>query len=299
MKIAVIGGTGFIGSHLTGALVNAGHFPAVIARGLNRNTESLRKLPNLQMMMISIDDERKLFQTINNCDAVIHLAGSSKEQKPGHFKALHVDSTLKIVHAARKAMVNKIVYISYLHASEKGKTNFHKTKAEAEKIIRESSINYTILRPSIVFGPGDHLLSGISRSLSTSPMFATVGLFQRTLRPVSVKDLLRVINAAALDDRLANMTCSVMGPEELTLGTLVGRVSRVTGKPAIAIPVPVLAHAFMTSPSGEGSSMFSSAMVSMLAEGMSKSPADCNETPKDLAPVIAPSEDEIREALGL
>ncbi|MBZ0185073.1 MAG: NAD(P)H-binding protein, partial [Candidatus Obscuribacterales bacterium] len=210
MNIAITGGTGFLGGHFIRYLVNRNHFPTVIARGVSRRAETIRRIPNINFMPIPLNDDSKLFQAFKNCEAVAHLAGINRESERGDFKEVHVESTLRVIHAARKAGIKKILYVSYLKARPGCFSKYHESKWEAEELIRKSGLNYTILKPGMIFGPDDHMITKIARVLDNYPFFAPLGIIEPKIRPVAVEDMLKIMAASLLENRLSGKTVAVL-----------------------------------------------------------------------------------------
>ncbi len=299
MNIAITGGTGFLGGHLVRALVARGHYPTVIARGVNPKGEILRKTGNMNYLPMPMSDERKLFHAFNSCDAVAHLSGINREQEKGDFRRVHVEDTVRVVHAARKAGVKKILYVSFLKARPKCFSEYHQTKWEAEELVRTSGMDFTVLKPGMIFGPGDHMITHIDRALKLLPIFAPVGLLQPKISPVAIQDMLEIMLASLLQNRLGGKTYAVIGPEVITLGDAVWRVARAQGKLVLITPMPTLFHLTMASVMEKMSSqpLVSVAQVRMLSEGMDKPWKDSDTLPEDLQPKTFFTADEIRAAL--
>lgn len=299
MKIAITGGTGFIGRHLANDLIRRGQEVVVIARGLyTRNTQPTEGATNIAL---DINDTDKLTEAFRGCDAVAHCAGTSVEDGRQTFHQLHVEGTQSGVMAAERAGVKKFVLVSYLNVRPNTQAEYYETKWQGEETVRKSNLNYTILKAGLVYGEGDHLLHNLGNLLGKLPIFATVGLREKTVRLVAVEDLVAVIRAALLDEnRLSRQTVAVMGPEEFPFSTAARRISRAMGKPFLLIlPFPVLfqrilawfSERFMQKP------LITAAQVQMLADGISKPLADSQMLPEELAPKTLFNEEQIRKGL--
>jgi NADH dehydrogenase len=148
------------------------------------------------------------------------------------------------------------------------------------------------------------MVSHIRRGLEATPLvgiFPTVGIFQKSMRPVSVDDVVKVLMAALVDNRLSRQTVAVVGPEEMSLGKAVQRVAKVMHKWAITLPMPALAHYAVASSMERTMKepLVSIAQIRMIAEGMSQALPNTDLLPSDLQPQTKFTEEEIRAALGL
>lgn len=301
MLVAITGGTGFLGGQFARYLVANGHFAKLLARGVNHKDEGIRKLPNMSFTPILFTDDRKLGMALTSCDAVAHLVGINREATKGDYHRVHVESTIKIIHAARKASVKKIILVTYLKARPRCFSSYLESKWEAEEIVRNCELDYTILKPPMIFGPGDHMISHISKSISTVPIFAPVGLLQKKIRPVAVQDMCKLMLTALTTDRLSRQTFAVLGPEEVTLGECVKRVAKVMHKPVLIAPAPSICHYMMATVLEKASNepLVSLAQVRMLSEDMSKPLKNSAMLPDDLRPSTPFDEQQIKKALGI
>ena len=299
MKIAITGGTGFIGRHLTRDLIARGHEVIVIARGLySRNTQSI---DGATFLALDANDTDKLTEAFRGCDAVAHCAGTSVEDGRQTFYRLHVEGTRSAVIAAERAGVKKLVLVSYLSVRPNVKSAYHTTKWEGEEIVRASKLNYTILKAGLVYGSGDHLLNNLSNLFRKMPVFAQVGVKEKTVRLVAVEDLVAIIRLCLLDEkRFARQSVAVTGPEEFPFSQAARRIAKAMGKPfLIVLPFPVFFHRilaffserFMPKP------LITKSQVQMLADGISQPTSESIALPEDLKPKIVFSEEQIKKGL--
>src|SRR5438046_2536592 len=116
MKIAITGGTGFVGRHLARALSEGGHKVVLIARGIDQRDESVRRLAGASFAPIGIDDEDKLAGVFAGCDGVAHCAGINREIGNQTYQRVHIEGTRNVVNAAKRAGMRKVVFLSFLRA---------------------------------------------------------------------------------------------------------------------------------------------------------------------------------------
>ena len=280
MRVAITGGTGFIGSHLAERLDTAD--TVVISRRHG----------------IEIDDIDALEKAFAGCDVVVHAAGINREIGDQTFERVHVAGTRAVVEAARRAGVHRIVMVSFLRARPGTGSGYHESKWEAEELVRGSGLAHTVLKSGMVYGHGDHMVDHVSRAVKTWPIFATVGYRPKTVRPIPIDDMVDVL-LAAIEGRIAESTIAVMGAEELLLPDAVKRIAGVVGKHPLYIAVPAwsirilaqLTEWLMVVP------LVAKAQALMLAEGVSEPAPYAPELPESLRPSHPFDEAAIRAAL--
>lgn len=298
MKVAITGGTGFIGRHLARDLASRGYEVIAIARGqYTRNTQPVE---GANFLAVDANDTDKLAQAFAGCDAVVHCAGTSVETSKQTFHRLHVEGTRSAVNAAERAHVKKFVLVSYLSVRPNVKSEYHTTKWQGEEIVRASKLNFTILKAGLVYGQGDHLLNNLSNLFHKMPIFAAVGLREKNVRLVAVEDLVEVIRASLDENRFARQTVAVLGPEEFPFSQAARRIAKAMGKPSLIIlPFPVLFHRilaffserFMPKP------LITKSQVQMLADGISTPTLESIPLPEELKPKTLFTEEQIRKGL--
>src|SRR5215211_419730 len=241
VKIAITGGTGFIGRHLARDLISRGHEVIVIARGqYTRNTQPIE---GATFFALDANDTDRLAQAFEGCEAVVHCAGTSVEDSRQTFHRLHVEGTRSAVAASERARVRKFVLVSYLSVRPNVRSEYHTTKWQGEEIVRSSKLNFTILKAGLVYGPGDHLLNNLSNLFRKMPVFAAIGLREKSVRLVAIEDLVAVIRASLEEDRFARQTVAVLGPEEFLFSQAARRIASAMGKPSLLVlPFPVFFH---------------------------------------------------------
>src|SRR5262249_33944034 len=152
------GGNGFVGSHLTRELVRLGHEVVQIARN-PRPSEETQSNPLVSFFPASIDDEDALAKAFEGSASVAHLAGINREIETQTYERIHVEGTRKVVAAVKRAGVKKIVLSSFLRARPNCGSAYHESKWASEEIVRNSGLDYTILKAGVIYGHGDQMLS--------------------------------------------------------------------------------------------------------------------------------------------
>lgn len=280
MRIAITGGTGFVGRHLAERLSESD--TAILSRRTGT----------------AIDDIDALTAAFAGCDVIAHCAGINREIGEQTFERVHVDGTRAVVEAARRARVRRIVMVSFLRARPDCGSGYHESKWTAEQLIRASGIDHTILKFGMIYGPGDHMIDHVTRAVRTFPVFATVGFRERLVRPVPVDDAADVL-VAAIEGRIPEPTVAVMGADTLSLGEAIRRIARVADRRPVFFPMPVwtirviaqLSEWTMVTP------LVAKAQARMLAEGVAEPLPAAPEPPADIRPSRPFSDDRIRAAL--
>jgi uncharacterized protein YbjT (DUF2867 family) len=297
-KVAVTGASGFVGSHTARALLADGNQVVLIAR--HANLASIPAGERATWVTADIGDDAALARAFKGCESVIHCAGINLQRGSQTYGRVHVRGTDAVVRAARSAGVPRIAFVSFLRARPACGSAYHESKWAAEEIVRRSGLSYTVVKAGVIYGKGDHMLDHLSRALNSFPVFLLVGFgSRRTLRPVAVADVVRVLVASVHDERLGRVTVPLLGPEELTLALAVRRVASEIGRRPRYIPAPIAMHRAlawvleraMTVP------LVSAAQVRILAEGIVEPVLSPDRLADDLIPRARFSPQSIRDGL--
>ncbi|TXN29148.1 SDR family oxidoreductase [Lacisediminihabitans profunda] len=280
MKIAITGGAGFVGRHL------AERFDAADIVTVSRRTG------------VDLEDVEALTEAFARCEVVAHCAGINREIGQQTYQKVHIDGTRTVIEAARRAGVTRIVMLSFLRARPDCGSPYHESKWAAEELLRNSGLDYTILKAGMIYGHGDHLVDHVSHSVQTIPLFATVGFHEKPIRPIPVSEMVDVL-VASIEGKLPKSTVAVTGGEELMLSEVVHRVARVVGRRVAVVPSPVwfirivaqLTEWTMKVP------LIAKAQARMLAEGVSEAAPPTPDLPAELRPKLPFSVDQIEAAL--
>ena len=223
--IVVVGGSGFIGSHLCNRLCTAGYRLTVPSRRF-AHTRHLLPLPTLEAVEVDIHDDAALDRLLANADAVINLVGvlHSPSGSPygSAFAKSHVALPERLAKACDQRGVHHLIHISALGADANGPSEYQRSKAAGEQAIREKAGNtvWTLLRPSVVFGPGDQFINLFAGLCQAFPLIPLAGA-QARFQPVFVGDVVKVIERCLQTPESHYQTFELAGPRIYTLADLV------------------------------------------------------------------------------
>ena len=236
-KIVVLGGTGFVGSHLVPRLQRDGHTITVLSRNRELHRE-LGVLPGVQVVSADVHERTALTRHLAGAEAAINLVGILNE--PGSdgrgFHKAHVELTKTLIAACADAGVPRLLQMSALRAGE-GESFYLKTRGEAEARVKASPLAWTILRPSVIFGPGDGLFFRFASLLRIAPMLP-LARAQALFQPVYVRDVAEAFARVLIHPHTIGQTYELGGPSAIALGELVRWTARLLGKRRLIVALP-------------------------------------------------------------
>ena len=239
-NICVLGGTGFVGTELITRLAREGYWVRVPTRSAGHG-QHLRVLATVELVAANVHDPRTLGQLLAGMDVVINLIGILNESGRATFQSVHTDLAAKVIAAARGAKVRRLLQMSAVGADrERGPSRYLRSKGEAEALIRAAAaqLDFTIFRPSVIFGPGDSLTNRFAALLRLSGGFLPLARAQARFAPVYVGDVADAFVRALDDRRSVGATYELCGPQILTLEEIVRLTAAVAQLPCRILRLP-------------------------------------------------------------
>src|SRR5438552_3071739 len=284
MLVALTGGTGFVGRHVAASLVARGHNVRVLARDPAR--ARLLSDQNVDVVAGGLADRAPLDRLARGADVLIHLVGIIVEQGAQTFTAVHVGGTQALLSAAREAGVRRFVHMSAVGArDDPGATRYHRTKQQAEQLVRDSGLSHAIFRPSIISGPESAPIRTLARLHRWSPVVPVFGDGRFPTQPVWAEDVALAFALAAEQSALAGVF-ELGGPQVLTYEEFLLAIGRAARRPRPLVHVPLgLARAAAAALGLLGAAApLTGDQLQMLVEG-SATPANAIESVFGIQPV--------------
>lgn len=233
-NVLLIGGSGFVGRHVAHELSARGLRVRIPTRSREKAKPTLLVLPTADVVDADVHDEAQLRSLMEGMDAVVNLVGILHEHRAGQdFQRTHVELPRKVIAAAKASGITRLLHMSALHADTGGPSAYLRSKGEAEKLVRESGLHWTIFRPSVVFGRDDsflNLFAGLAKTLPVLALACPNARFQ----PVYVEDVARAMAASLDNEHTFGQSYDLGGPRVYTLRELVDYVCGLVGrKPAV------------------------------------------------------------------
>lgn len=231
MRVLVTGASGYLGGALGPAVTAAGDTYRGLVRGAPAGTATVSG---------DVVTGRGLEAACDGCEGVIHLVGAL-HATPTDLEALHVHGTENLLRAAERAGVRHVVYVSACGARLDG-TPYQRSKAQAEQAVRSAPLTHTILRPTVVFGPGGpgpsfvRQLAGILRASPVMPIF---GDGRYLLQPVASTNVADGCVRSLTTPSARNRTYEVGGPERLPYLEVLARIAAAHGRAFRPLPIPL------------------------------------------------------------
>jgi uncharacterized protein YbjT (DUF2867 family) len=241
MQIFLTGGAGFVGRHIMKRLLDEGYGVRALVRDFARTDE----LPhdNVDFVTGNIVEGTGLDPGMQGCDAVIHLVGIIVEKGKNTFEAVHHVGTTNVVVAAKRNGIKRFIQMSALGVRAEGVAAYQTSKWKGEEAVRARGIPYCILRPSLIFGPGDGFVTQMMDTMRKAPLFRPVpGDGTPKYRPIFIDDVTACFARTLTTEAATNQTIELGGADELSLNQVLAEIARCAGvrKPALHIPLPLM-----------------------------------------------------------
>jgi len=240
-SVAVLGGSGFIGSVLAEHLTRAGHVPVILTRA-REHSRSVWALPTVRCVECNPYDTAALTAAIAGCDAVVNLVGilNEKGDSGEGYRRVHVELTRGALEACAAAGVSRYLHMSALNAAPVAVSHYQRTKGEAEMLVRGSALEWTIFRPSVVFGPGDGLFNRFEALTRYTPVLPLACGHTR-FQPVYVGDVAEAFVRALEDRRCIGQSYDLGGPAVMTLAEIVDKLLATLNRKRLVLPLGLTA----------------------------------------------------------
>jgi uncharacterized protein YbjT (DUF2867 family) len=240
MKIAITGGTGFVGEEVVKQARAAGFEVRAIVRDVER-AQWLAKRYGVELAHGNVIHAPSLEGTISGASCVIHQVGIINERKENTFHRAHTEATMNVVAAAKKAGVKRYIHMSALGTRPNARSRYHQTKWAAEEHVRKSGLAWTIFRPSVIYGQRDKSINVLAKIIRLMPFVPVLGSGDSKVQPVPVENVAKTFIGAIKNDNSIGKTYDLCGPEAFTWNELYDKIMRVLGvrKPKLHLPLAV------------------------------------------------------------
>ncbi|MBI2354113.1 MAG: complex I NDUFA9 subunit family protein [Deltaproteobacteria bacterium] len=229
MKIFVAGGTGFVGGHLKRELLKRGHELRLLVHKRGANGES-----GVEQVEGDVTRPESFEQALGGCEAAINLVGIIREfpSRGVTFERLHVQATANVLAAAGKAGIRRYLHMSALGTRPDAVSAYHKTKYRAEELVRASNLSWTIMRPSLIYGPRDAFINMLAAQLRLAPLMPIIGDGRYRLQPIHADDVARCFALALEMPETIGQFFELCGNDRLSYDELLDAVAAAMGKSA-------------------------------------------------------------------
>ena len=240
-RVVVTGAAGFVGSHACRALAASGWHVLALVRNAAKAAERLAHL-RVDIRVGDLLDPAYLRSSVDGANAVVHLAAVAIERDGDTYESANVGTTRAVLDAACAANVTRLIYMSQNGSDSTSPFRFLRSKGVAQDLVTDSGLDWTVLRPSVIFGPEDEFVNVLGRLVRLTPFVLPLpGHGRARFQPIAVDDIAAVIVRALADDATRQHLYPLGGPAELTLRQIAERVLIAMNAHRVIVGVPTAA----------------------------------------------------------
>jgi NADH dehydrogenase len=227
MRIFISGGTGFVGGHVCRALRERGHEVRLLVHRRGGAAEG-----GVELVEGDVTRPVTFENSLGGCDAVINLVGIIREfpSKGATFERLHVQATANLLAAAGRNGIKRYLQMSALGSRPAAVSAYHQTKWRAEEAVRESGLEWTIFRPSLIFGPHDAFINMLASQLRLAPVMPVIGSGSYRLQPIHADDVARCFSLALELPETVGQAYDLCGVDRVSYEDLLDMISAALGR---------------------------------------------------------------------
>ena len=235
--VVILGGTGFVGHHLVARLQGDGHRITVLTRDAAAHRGSALPVA-VELRGGDVADRGFLREALADAGAVVNLVGILNERGDdgSGFERVFVGIAEAVIATMQATGVRRLLQMSALHAGE-GDSHYLQARGRAEQRVRASGLDWTLLRPSVIAGPGDGLFCRFDALLRITPVLP-IGRADASFQPVWVGDVVEAFARALGDDRTIGQSYDLVGPEVMTLAQIVRMTAHARGRHRAVVALP-------------------------------------------------------------
>ena len=250
--VAIDGATGYLGNHLAARLVNNGfRVRCIVHPGAKEQDINFLRSVGAEVFSASLDsNDPNLAGALKGCDVAVHLIGSIAPKKGERLEDLHAGQTAQLIAACTSNGVAKVVMVTALGTAADAVSSYHRTKWQAEENVRQSGLNFVIVRPSLIIGRqvgfrNSKLIARYTEMIQTRPAVPVIGGGNNKIQPVFVGDLVAAIERTVRSNEFDRQTLEIGGTEILTMKEFVEKLIVSQGSHKKVRGIPSFAANFM------------------------------------------------------
>src|SRR2546423_12521387 len=237
--VLVTGASGLVGIHTCRELTKNGWQVRALIRDPAKAALLLGQLP-VEFRVGDVRDASALRSSLNECGAVVHLAAIAVEKKTEKYAETNTAATERLISAARAENVQRIIFMSQNGADSRSPHPFLHSKGVAQDSIRTSGLQWTVLRPSVIFGPEDQFVNVLGRLIRLSPKFFPLpGGGRARFQPIAVDDVARVIRLSLEKKETVRQSYDHGVPSHVSLRDMTERILVAMGTTRTLVSVPI------------------------------------------------------------
>lgn len=239
--ILITGATGYIGRHLVSRLVAQGERPRCLVRNIKR-ASSILPAGTLEFVQGDTTSPASLGTAVQGVDTIVHTAfitADLKQSAGNRYQETNVQGTANLVEAAKKAGVKRIIVISGLGTKPDKPGSYMQGRYLAEKMVKESGLDWTIIQPSVLFGKDAPFIKGLTDLIRTAPVVPLIGGGKIMFQPIYVEDVVTVIIKVLQEpERTKNKTYTIGGPAYYSFTQIIDALLQAMHKKRIRVSAP-------------------------------------------------------------
>ncbi len=238
--VTLIGGSGFIGRYAARELVKAGYRVRIACRrpGLAGDARLAGPPGWVDVVQANVRNRASLIRALDGADAVVNLVGILYESGAQSFESAQAEGAKTVAEVAVELGIHRFVQVSAIGSDASSKSEYARTKADAETAVRGAMPGAVILRPSVVFGPEDQFFNKFAGLTRFAPFLPAIGGGHTRLQPVYAGDVAAAIAAAIVREDAAGQTYELGGPRTYTLNEIYDFILATIGRKRFKLPLP-------------------------------------------------------------
>ncbi len=236
MLVLLTGATGFLGRRVVRELMARRHQVRCLIHSPGK--ERIFDHRSVEIQYGSVLEPDALKQAFYDVQSVVHLVGIIRPRRGLTFDAMHRQGTANVAAAAKEAGARELVYVSAMGATADPAYPYLHSKRQAELEVINSGLEYTILRPSVIFGEGDEFMTALAGLVRLGPLTPVIGGGKNRMQPVAADDVARCVAASVGNSTVKKKTINLGGPHRLSYNNLVDEAALAMGKRRRRIHIP-------------------------------------------------------------
>jgi len=240
-KVLIFGGSGMVGRHLIRRLTKKNHLVTVVTRNLHQKGAILKIFGNpgyIEVIEANVFDENQLNRLFEDKDICINLVGILFENKKNNFKNIHINFPTILSKKCEEFKLKQFIHISALGIEKALDSKYATSKLQSEKNIINNFSKYTILKPSVIFGPSDNFSCKLLTLLSLLPVFPLYFSGRSRFCPIHVEDMCEII-LRVIERNICSDLIECVGPEEMSFKEILQKLLKSMDKKRLLIPLPI------------------------------------------------------------